>query len=218
MSTTTAVVAAFGALVLGLAVAGADDKPMSWTFDGDKADAPASGFRFARTGDGAAGKWIVKAVTDAPSGGNVLAQVDTDSTDNRFPVAVANAPVLADLALSVKCKPISGAVDQACGLVFRYLDADNYYVTRANALEGNVRFYYVKKGHRQQLKSWSGKVARNAWHDYRVEAKGDHFVVTFDGKQVLDVKDSTFTQAGKVGLWTKADSVTYFDDLAVEPR
>jgi hypothetical protein len=148
----------------------------------------------------------------------VLAQTDADDTDNRFPVAVADAPSVADVKVSVKCKPVSGKVDQACGLVARYQDENNYYVTRANALEGNVRFYYVKAGVRKQVASWSGKVTANAWHDYKLEVKGDRFVVTFDGKQVLDVKDTTFAKAGKVGVWTKADSVTYFDDLAVEPR
>jgi len=197
-----------------------DDKvgKTTWGFDKDKAEAAPSGFAFGRTGDGKAGTWIVKAIKDAPSGGSVLAQTDADSTDYRFPVAVADKPELADLALSVKCKPVSGKVDQACGLVLRYQDADNYYLTRANALENNVRFYYVKAGKRQQVASWSGKVASGAWHDYKIEMKGDHAVVWFDGKQVLDVKDKTFAKAGKVGVWTKADSVTYFDDLAVEPR
>jgi hypothetical protein len=213
------------ALTLTLAgfagVAAAEDaKPAktTWSFDTEKADATPASFAFGRTGEGAAGKWVVKAVKDAPSGGNVLAQVDADKTDFRFPVAVADKPVLADLALSVKCMPVSGKVDQACGLVFRYQDADNYYVTRANALEGNVRFYHVKKGKRQQLASWSGKIASGAWHDYKVEVKGDRTVIAFDGQQVIDVKDKTFAQAGKIGLWTKADSVTYFDDLTVEPR
>jgi hypothetical protein len=208
-------------LIAFAGVAAAEDaKPTktTWSFDAEKAEAAPASFAFGRTGDGAAGKWIVKAVKDAPSGGNVLAQVDADKTDYRFPVAVADKPVLADLALSVKCKPVSGAVDQACGLVFRYQDADNYYITRANALEGNVRLYHVRKGKRQQLASWTGKVASGAWHDYKVEVKGERITVAFDGKQIIDVKDRTFTQAGKVGVWTKADSVTYFDDLTVEPR
>lgn len=208
-------------LVAFAGIAAADDaKPtkMTWSFDAEKAEAAPTSFAFGRTGEGAAGKWVVKAVKDAPSGGNVLAQVDADKTDFRFPVAVAVKPVLADLALSVKCKLVSGAVDQACGLVFRYQDADNYYMTRANALENNVRLYHVKQGKRQQLGNWSGKVASGAWHDYKVEMKGDRITVTFGGKQVIDVKDKTFAQAGKVGVWTKADSVTYFDDLTVEPR
>ena len=189
-----------------------------WNFDADKPDKAPAGFRFGRTGQGREGKWVVLAAKDAPSGGNVLAQTDADRTDYRFPVAVADGPPLADLALSVKCKPVSGEVDQGCGLVFRYQDANNYYVTRANALEDNIRFYYVKNGRREQVKSWSGKVKSGTWHDYKLEARGDHFVVTFDGKQVLDVTDKTFAQPGKVGIWTKADSVIYFDDLKVEPR
>jgi hypothetical protein len=213
-----------GALTLVFGAVAADDaakakpKETTWTFDADKADKAPAGFTFGGTGGGKEGKWVVLAVKDAPSGGNVLAQTDADKTDYRFPVAVADGPSLADLALSVKCKPVSGQVDQGCGLVFRYQDANNYYLTRANALEDNVRFYHVKNGERQQIKSWSGKVKTGVWHDYKVEAKGDHVVVTFDGKQVLDASDKTFTQPGKVGVWTKADSVIYFDDLKVEPR
>src|SRR5262249_50383579 len=137
-------------------------------------------------------------------------------TDYRFPVAVADEPTYKDVRLSVRCKPVSGKVDQGCGLVFRYQDENNYYITRANALEDNVRLYHVVKGRRIQFAGWNGKVASAVWHELKVEAKGDHFVVWFDGKQVMDAKDKTFTQAGKVGLWTKADSVIYFDDLKAE--
>lgn len=213
-----------GVLALGVGVVSADDaakpkaKETTWSFDADKPDKPPAGFSFGRTGSGKEGKWVVVAAKDAPSGGNVLAQLDADKTDYRFPIAVADSPSLADLALSVKCKPVSGEVDQGCGLVFRYQDADNYYLTRANALEDSACIYHVKKGKRQSIKCWSGKVKSGVWHDLKVEANGDHFVVTFDGKPVLDVTDKTFAQAGKVGVWTKADSVIYFDDLKVEAR
>ena len=90
-------------------------------------------------------------------------------------------------------------------------------MTRANALEGNVRLYFVKDGHRQQIATHSGKVTSGAWHDYRVVARGDHFEVFWDGAKVIDQHDPTFVEAGKVGLWTKADSVTYFDDLSAKP-
>ena len=222
--TVLRVLAAIGVFTFVIGPAGADDaakakaKDTTWRFDGDTPDKPPAGFSFGRTGGGKEGKWLVLAVKDAPSGGNVLAQVDADKTDYRFPVAIADAPSLADVAFSVKCKAVSGQVDQGCGLVFRYQDPDNYYVTRANSLEDNVRLYFVKNGNRQQIKSWSGKVKPGVWHDYKVEAKGDHLVVTFDGKQVIDAIDKTFTQAGKVGVWTTADSVIYFDDLRVEPR
>lgn len=186
----------------------------AWSFDGDKADAPPTGFSFGRTGNGKEGRWVVQAAPDAPSKPNVLVQLDADATDFRFPVAVVDASSFKDVKLSVSCKPISGSVDQACGLVWRFKDAKNYYLTRANALEGNVRLYHVKDGNRVQFASWSGSVATRVWHKLAVEAKGDRFVVSFDDKKILDAKDSTFTEAGKIGVWTKADSVTQFDDLS----
>lgn len=189
----------------------------AWSFDGDSADAAPAGFRFARTGSGAPGRWVVRSEADAPSKPNVLAQLDADATDFRFPITVADEPFLRDLRLSVRCKMVSGKIDQACGLVFRYQDENNYYVTRANTLENNVRLYHVKNGRRQQIASADGAVAAGAWHDYRVEARGDHIEVFWDGARLLDHRDSTFPGAGKVGVWTKADSVTYFDDLTVSP-
>ncbi len=188
----------------------------TWTFDADRIGEAPSGFSFGRTGSGRVGRWIVQADKDAPSGSNVLAQVDSDKTDYRFPVAVANEPVFRDLRLFIKCKPVAGEADQACGLVFRYQDENNYYMARANALEGNVRLYRVVKGNRQQLASWNGAVASGIWHELRVEARGDHLTIIWDGQPVIDAHDQTFPDAGRVGVWTKADSVTYFDDLKVE--
>jgi hypothetical protein len=189
----------------------------TWTFDADRPNASPAGFSLARTGSGRPGSWIVRADPEAPSMPNVLAQLDTDGTDDRFAVAVVDEPSLRDVKLSVRCKPVSGSVDQACGLVFRYRDHDNYYLTRANALENNVRLYYVKDGHRRQFEGWNGTVTGKAWHDLRVEARGDRFEVYWDGKKVIEGKDRTFSDAGKVGVWTKADSVTYFDDLSAAP-
>ena len=187
-----------------------------WNFDSDKPETPPSGFAFGRTGGGRSGRWVVRAENDAPSAPNVLAQVDADATDYRFPVAFSG-PEMNDLRLSVKCKPVAGKVDQGCGLVFRLKDADNYYLTRANALEDNVRLYHVVKGRRQQFAGWNGKVASGVWHELAVEARGDHFQVFLDGKKVIDAHDKTFTEAGKIGVWTKADSVIYFDDLSAQP-
>ena len=186
------------------------------TFDDDAVSAPPAGFSFGRTGSGALWRWVVRAEAGAPSGANVLAQLDADDTDMRFPIAVMEAPVLRDVRVSVRCKMVSGRVDQACGLVARYRDENNYYVTRANALEDNIRLYTVRDGQRRQLASWSGRVTPNAWHEYRLEVRGDHLEVFWDGQRVLDHHDTTFTEAGRVGVWTKADSVTYFDDLRAE--
>ncbi|MBI3770745.1 MAG: hypothetical protein HY271_19930 [Deltaproteobacteria bacterium] len=189
----------------------------TWTFDTDALDKPPTGFSFGRTGEGSLGHWVVRTAKDAPSGAAVLAQVDTDATDYRFPVAVADSPSHRDLRLSVKCKPVAGRVDQACGLVFRYQDENNYYLTRANALEDNVNLYSVKDGRRKQFAGWTGKVAGQVWHALSVEATGDHFVVSWDATKVIEATDDTFSQPGKVGVWTKADSFTEFDDLTVAP-
>jgi hypothetical protein len=159
----------------------------------------------------------VQADPGAPSAPNVLAQLDADDTNFRFPLAVANEPRLRDARVSVRCKMISGRVDQACGLVARYRNEKNYFITRANTLENNIRLYAVRDGKRAELASWSGPVAPNAWHDYRIELRGDHLQVFWNGERVLDHHDSTFPEAGQVGVWTKADSVTYFDDLRAEP-
>ena len=187
-----------------------------WDFEGDPPDQAPAGFNFGRTGSGRNGRWVVKAEKDAPSGRNVLVQTDVDATSYRFPVAVADSVTVRNLRLSVRCKAVSGKVDQACGLVFRYRDENNYYVVRSNALENNVRLYYVKDGKRQQLAGWDGTVKRSAWHSLAVEARDDVFEIYWNREKVIDARDQTFKDAGKVGLWTKADSLTHFDDLLVE--
>ena len=189
----------------------------TWDFQSDALDARPAGFSFGRTGQGREGRWVVVQDPTAPSGDHVLAQLDADDTDYRFPVAVADAPNLKDLRLEVRCKPVSGKTDQACGLVFRFRDPDNYYVARANALEDNVNLYHVVNGRRRQIQGWSGKVAPGSWHALAIEARGDHLKVFWEGQPIIDVRDATFGDAGKVGVWTKADSVTHFDALVVTP-
>lgn len=188
----------------------------TWTFERDKVGSRPAGFSVAHTGAGKEGAWQVRVDPAAPGRANVLAQTDSDTTDDRFLVAVPDGTSATDGRLTVRCKMVSGTVDQACGLVFRYRDSRNYYVTRANALEGNVRLYFVKGGVRKQIASWTGKVTAGAWHTYAVEFRGPRIRVSWDGAGVLDHRDQTFPGAGKVGLWTKADSVTYFDDLSLE--
>jgi hypothetical protein len=189
-----------------------------WDFESDPAGKPPSGFSFARTGSGRMGRWLVQAEKDAPGGTKVLAQLDTDATSYRFPVAVADSISLANLRLSVRCKAVSGKVDQACGLVFRYRDENNYYVVRSNALENNVRLYYVKDGKRQQFAGWDGPVLAGSWQTLAVEVGDDRFQIYWNNKMVIEARDRTFTESGTVGLWTKADSLTYFDDLTLEGK
>jgi hypothetical protein len=198
----------------GQAATPSETPTKTWNFDADNVGAPPTGFSFGRTGQGREGRWVVLAATDAPSQPNVLVQSEADSTDYRFPVAVVDGASFKDLTLSVSCKPISGKVDQGCGLVWRVKDANNYYLARANALEDSVRAYHVKDGRRVSFASWSGKVASQQWHKLRVEAKGEALQVYFDDHKVIDATDSTFADAGTVGLWTKADSIIQFDDFS----
>ena len=195
-----------------------DAASWKWDFENDRAGKPPSGFSFAGTGSGRLGRWLVQAEKESPSGTKVLAQLDTDPTSYRFPVAVADSVSLINLRLSVRCKAVSGKVDQACGLVFRYRDKNNYYVVRANALENNVRLYYVKDGKRQQFAGWDGPVLAGSWHTLAVEVRDDRFQIYWNNQMVIEARDRTFTESGRVGIWTKADSVTYFDDLIVEAR
>jgi len=184
-----------------------------WTFDSSSIGQPPTGFSFGRTGSGRPGRWVVRAAADAPNGPNVLAQEDSDRTDYRFPVAVADAPMFGDVSISVRCKAVSGRVDRACGIVWRYQDENNYYLTRANALEDNVCWYYVQNGRRVEVKRVRVPVAAGVWHSLRADMRGDHVEVYFNGTKLIDVHDTRFTAPGKVGVWTKADSHTLFDDL-----
>jgi hypothetical protein len=172
-------------------------------------------FESARTGSGGPGKWIV--VEDASAeGGRAVEQTSTEKTDYRFPLAIYQPLSAKNVEVSLRFKPMAGAVDRAGGIAVRLKDADNYYVVRANALEDNVRFYYVVKGRRSELKSANLKVASNAWHTLALKAEGDRFTVTFDGKALYTVTDKTMAQAGRVALWTKSDSVTRFDRLDIK--
>jgi len=176
--------------------------------------APAD-FEFARTGQGGPAEWKVAADPTA-SGGRAIEQTSTDRTDYRFPLAIYQKTSAQNVDLTVRFKAVAGKVDQAGGIVARLANADNYYVVRANALEDNVRFYRVVKGQREQLEGANIKVTANEWHQLGLRAEGERFTITFDGKQLFTATDRTFTAAGKVALWTKADSVTRFDRIEIK--
>ena len=179
--------------------------------------APPLDFDFSRTGSGGSGRWAV-VDDDTADGGRALEQSSTEKTDYRFPLAIYKPLSAKNVEATVRFKPIAGEVDRAGGIAVRLSNPDNYYLVRANALEDNVRFYRIVKGRRIELKSADAKVAANAWHTLALKAEGDRFTVTFDGKQLYTVTDKTFGQAGRVALWTKADSVTRFDRLEITPH
>jgi Beta xylosidase C-terminal Concanavalin A-like domain len=173
------------------------------------------GFSTAVTGGGGPAVWRVVEDASAPSGGKVLAQTSTDKTSARFPLCIYEGVTAADVEVSIRFKPVSGTVDQAAGLVVRYRDKDNYYIVRANALENNVRLYKVERGKRTQFAGMDVKVPAKVWQTLTWEVKGTHFRVRLNDTLLFEADDRTFKEAGKVGFWTKADSMTYFDDLTV---
>jgi hypothetical protein len=174
-----------------------------------------AGFTTALTGRGRPGAWHIVEDRTAPSGGKVLAQTSTDKTSYRFPLCVFDQLAVTDITVSVQFKTISGTVDQAAGLVARFKDQDNYYMARANALENNVRLYKVQQGRRTQFAGVGVKVPGNQWQRLTLEVIGTHFRVFFNDTLLFEADDPTFRDAGKAGLWTKADSVTYFDNLTM---
>src|SRR5438093_8007309 len=182
-------------------------------FDTFKIGEPPPGWIATKTGTGPA-KWSVEKDDTAPSKPNVLKQ----SGQATYPVCIKDDTNLKDGFVEVKFKPISGKEDQAGGLIWRAKDSNNYYIARANALEDNVTIYHTIQGRRTEKKRTSMKVASNQWHTLRVDFQSNHFIVTFDGKKAIEWDDDTFKDAGKVGVWTKADSVTLFDDFTYGPR
>jgi hypothetical protein len=178
-------------------------------FDDLKTGAPPPGWTATKTGKGD-GKWAVVAADSAPSKPNVLKQ----SGEATYPVCFKDDTSLKNGFVEVKFKPVSGTKDQAGGVIWRCQDANNYYIARANALEDNVTIYRTIKGKRASFKNIDTKVASGLWHTLRVEFEGNRFAVIFDGKKVIEATDDSFPEAGKVGVWTKADSVTLFDDFS----
>lgn len=191
--------------ILGMATVMSAD---TVSFDNFKIGAPPPGWTATKTGTGDA-KWTIEKDDTAPSKPNVLKQ----SGQATYPVCIKDDTSLQDGFVEVKFKPISGKEDQAGGLIWRAKDPNNYYVARANALEDNVTVYDTVNGRRTERKRVNMKVAGNQWHTLRVDFQANHITVTLDGKKAIDWDDATYKDAGKVGVWTKADSVTLFDDF-----
>ena len=177
-------------------------------FDSSAVGALPDGWKAGVTGTGTP-RWSVERDATAPSAPNVLKQ----SGRGTFPWCVKDAS-LADGVVEVKMKPVSGREDQAGGVVWRWKDGDNYYVARANALENNVSLYYTERGSRKTIRYVDAPVATNTWHTLRVEFSGSRIRVILDGVARIELDDSHIVGAGAVGVWTKADSVTLFDDFA----
>ncbi len=192
------------AMIMATAVGIAD----TVNFDDMKSGAAPAGWTATQTGSGAA-KWAIEKDESAASKPNVLKQ----SGQATFPVCIKNDTSLKDGFVEVKFKPVAGKEDQAGGVIWRVQNANNYYISRANALEDNVTIYHTINGKRVAFKNINTKVTSGVWHTLRVDFKGNKFTVTFDGNKVIEATDESFANAGKVGVWTKADSVTEFDNF-----
>jgi hypothetical protein len=179
------------------------------------------------THSGGVPKWGLVTDPSAPSPPCAFAQLSTDSTAGRFPLAIWEGTEFRNGEVSVAFKPVSGLVDQAAGIFWRYVDANNYYVVRANALENNVVLYKVKDGVRVSIapkglpsRAYGVKhpIAAGKWATLRVTFYGDLFTVYLGGQRLFEAEDRSLARAGKAGLWTKADSVTYFDDFEAKQK
>ena len=168
-------------------------------------------FEFAATG-GAPGEWSVVR-NDAVL---ALAQSGANSTDDRFPLAIYRPFSGRNVYVSIRFMPVSGAVDQAGAVIMRLSPAGDYYLARPNALENNVRFYRVIAGRRQMIAGGDANVSSGAWHTLGIAARDDRFIILFDGRGLFGATDGTLSAAGRVGLWTKADSVTWFESVNIK--
>lgn len=177
---------------------------IQWTFDKD----PAGGLPVGATVF--SGTWTVRAESGAPSAPNALCQIGR--TD--YPAISLRDTLYSDVTASTRFKTVSGKTDRAAGIIFRIKDKDNYYILRANALEDNVNFYRYVGGRRREIQEGTAKVPSGTWQELRLEVRGNRMRGFLNGRQVVEATDDTF-KAGKIGLWTKADSVTCFDDVLI---
>jgi hypothetical protein len=185
----------------------------TWTFDADAPDKPPAGFYFDTTNDRPDGQWRV--VQDGAA--RVLAQMDKRRDERRLALAVVNDFELRHIRLSARIKIVGGVQEQAGGIVWRYRNSENYLVASINTEEKNVRLYRVVDGNRVRFGGEEHKkLELNRWHTLRIEHRGQRIKVYVDDEMLFDERDRHFNRAGRIGLWTRADSVVYFDDLRAQ--
>jgi Domain of Unknown Function (DUF1080) len=204
------------AALAGAALLAAEQKAKTFQFSKDDLGKVPAGWKADKTGTGEGSVWKVVADDTAPSKkGCALAQT-AEGPGALFNLCVADDTSYKDVEASVAFKAVKGVKDQGGGVVWRYQDANNYYLARMNPLEDNYRVYKVVAGKRTELKSADVKVPTGEWHTLKIKQIGDQIECSLDGKKHLEAKDDTFQKAGKVGLWTKADAQTHFDNFTVQ--
>lgn len=184
-------------------------------FEDDKPGELPANFQVALTGKGEPSRWIVKKIENAPSADNVVVQTKLDATGHRFPLLIINGVSYKDFMVFTRFRSEGGSVEQSGGLVFKYKDNNNYYVLRASVLEGNVRLYKMVSGNQTQIGEKNLKVNFKEWHLLKVICKADKIQCFFNNNKIFEVSDETFDM-GSVGLWTKSDAYTFFDDLVMQ--
>ena len=190
----------------------------NWHFDGDATGKVPSGWRITETKPTKAlATWRVIRDESAPSPQNAFALTHSENYNGNYNLAIAEKTSFEDIDLTVKVKGVRGEIDQGGGPIWRCRDKNNYYICRFNPLEGNYRVYFVKDGRRKQLESVKIETQAGKWYTIRVTMIGDRITCFLDGEKLLEAQDDTFGGAGMVGLWTKADAVTSFDNLLVGP-
>jgi hypothetical protein len=206
-------------LLLAFAPLAVAAKPVTLVEAWNPTGEPPDGCTAALTGQGVAPRWAVGRAYDE-GGQRTVMENTSDKTDYRFPLCILEGKSLAQLAnvdVTIRFRPRGGQVDQAGGIAVRLQDERNYYVVRANALEDNVRLYRVIDGSRQQFAGVNAKVMPGEWHTLRLRAEGELFTVYYDGNKLLEARDRHLSAPGRVALWSKADSLTEFTGIDVEP-
>jgi hypothetical protein len=193
-----------------------DEQPQLWTFDMDAPRNLPQNFVVGTLFDGRpAGEWRVLKTDRAKSPPYVLGQLMGKGAEHAYKTVLINGTGSSDIDLQVSLLPIGGKADMGGGLIWRAADDRNYYLTRANPLEQNIRIYRVEKGVRHLLQNFDQTIDVKQWHTLRVTTQGCRIQVFYDEQTVFDLCDKTF-RAGRIGLWTKSDAVTYFDDLRLQ--
>lgn len=212
------IVGMLAVVVIGPFLLAAQDKVRTFKFGKDDAGKVPAGWKVDRTGKGEGSAWKIVADDTAPSkSGHVLAQT-AESPKAMFNLCIVEDTSYQDVEVSVDFKAVKGNEDRGGGVVWRYQDANNYYIARMNPLEGNYRVYKIIEGRRIQLETEEDlKVKTGEWHTLKIKMVGNQIECFLDGKSYLTAKDDAITKAGKIGLWTKADAQTYFDQLRIQP-
>jgi hypothetical protein len=197
----------------GVTLFAADAPGRKWNFEDATPGSLPAGWTSAKTGEGPGSVWQVQLDASSPHGAKTLAQTSSAGPSPLFNLCVTDGPKSANVDLSVSFKAIKGEIDTGGGLVWRYQDAQNYYVARLNPLEDNFRLYKVVAGKRKQLANANTDLPAGQWHTLRVVHRGDQIQCHLNGKLLLEGKDTEISQPGRIGFWTKADAVTAFDGL-----